>query len=334
MLFQCEDDIGSPLDLESQLQKNWYNSEEQIAPLDEGVLPVEFDDTATVDQLLDEAIEVAATYEGVLGRRRKGRAQKALEALRGSTLLLSNPEAYTVGLSAKKFTLAGLDIPPEIGKSTQLGADYRYYIIPSPVLLHPERGARFRLLECSLTIKAAGGRAGGIMRQFPEPRFKPVLAIGGGFTLAVDSGLDWGVTIKEEHINLQKAEAHLAGRVANEDKLSGFLRVLPFEYSLGRMEIAASFADTLATWRFDGKAAFRTDSNLCVAILVRLPKDATQITVVGAAQAEIDFEWFIANVEHVLERLPALFGERAKERRGPPRPFHATWTIRLPAEQP
>lgn len=287
-----------------------------------------------INELLDAAIEAARTYEGLMGTRRKGKAEKTFESLRNSSLKLSNPEAFIERLSAKRFATAGLNITPEIEQSMQAGQGYVYYLIPSPVLMHPERGAQYRLLECSFELAGEGSRALGIVRLFPEPRFKPVLQVGSSFNLAVDAGLNWGVEVKQTAVNLGKFQGDLSGRVSNENGLKGFIKVLPFEYTLGRREIEANFSNDKAIWRFDGKAAL-PKGNVCPALLVKVPQDAKKLTITGKAEAEVAFNWFTANIEHVFDKLPALLRRLIKdERRAPPLVAKEKWVVNLPEEIP
>ena len=143
-------------------------------------------------QLLSAAIQEARKWETPLGKGRKGKAEKAFEALSNGRIELGDPQAYTQRLRPKEFEARGLDLSPEIKKSIRGKQGYAFYIVPVPVMLFPGRGAQYRLLESQFKFSVKRGqRHPAIHAIFPEPLWKPVLDWGGTLHLALDSNLHW-----------------------------------------------------------------------------------------------------------------------------------------------
>lgn len=282
-------------------------------------------------QLMEEAIQAAQKWETPLGKARKGKAQEAFEALRQGQIKLDNPEARLQRLRPADFETQGLDLSPGIKQSMQGKEGYAFYLLTIPVLLYPGRGAQYRLLESSFTFDVIRGqRLLAIQNAFPKPVWKPVLDFGGSLTLALDSNLEWGVELDPVQVNIAKVSGELAGRVANQDQLESFIKITPFSYSLGRMEIEATFSSATAAWRLDSKEALRSQANMQFVILLKVPKEVARIKVEAAAQAEPSFNWLIAQVEHVFERLPDAVKQILQRGQGMPMQDFQTWTLDLP----
>jgi hypothetical protein len=235
-------------------------------------------------------------------------------------------------LRLKDFEAQGLALSQDIAQSMRGKEGYEFYLLPAPILLFPDRGAQYRLLETQFAVTVeSGARPLAIHNTFPRPIWKPVLDFGGELTLALDSHLDWGAEVEQMELKLAKLGGELAGRVGNKNSLASFIKLRPFNYSLGRMEIEATYGTATAAWRLDSKRLFHSQDNMEFIMLLKIPKEVKQIRVEAAAQAEASFNWFIAQVEHVLERLPQAIQQLVTQKKAPPLQDFQTWTLKLPA---
>ncbi len=290
--------------------------------------PIQYIETA---KLLAEAITSAHTWETQLGSGRKGKAEKAFEALRNGQIKLDNPEAFIQRLRPKDFEGQNIQLSPEIKKSMQGKDGYGFYLMRVPILLYPGRGAQYRLLESQFTFRAINSqRPLGIQNIFPKPIWKPVLDWGGDLELALDGGLDWGANVDQIEAKIAKLGGELAGRVGNKNKLSSFIKLPAFEYTLGRMEIEAQFSASTASWRLDSKRLFRTEDRIQLVLLLKIPKEVKRIRIEAVAQAEVSFSWLTAQIEHVYERLPKTIQQIVKDEKGLPLQDFQTWSLYLP----
>src|SRR2546421_738905 len=89
------------------------------------------------DTLLEEAIEIASRWEGTLGEGRKGKAQKALEALRQGKFEIKDPQSYTRCLSINTFKDLRQQLPPLTIATLGGSEGYKVYLIGVPLLLFP-----------------------------------------------------------------------------------------------------------------------------------------------------------------------------------------------------
>ena len=285
--------------------------------------------------LLEQALAVARQWEGELGgqRKDKGKAQAAFESLKKGRIEIGSPQAHLQHLKPKDFAAHQIELAPEIKKSMAGEEGYAFYLAPAPLLLFPGRGAQYRLLEGQLTFKGGRGtRQAAIHAVFPEPRWKPVLEWGGELKLALDGDLQWGAEVEQIKLKIGKLGGELAGRVANQNQLASFIKLLPYKHTLGRMEIEAQFSSGTAMWRLDSKKVIRSQKHVQLVALLKVPKEVRQVRVEAAAQAEVAFEWLTAQVEHVFDRLPPIWQTIIRERKGkdiPLQDFQA-WNLQLP----
>jgi hypothetical protein len=290
--------------------------------------PIQRVETAS---LLRVAIDAAYKWETPLGKGRKGKAERAFEALDKGRLELGHPQAKTQRLRPRDFEERGLALSPEVKKSMRGQEAYAFYVVPVPVLLFPGRGAQYRLLESQFTFRARRGeRQPAIHSIFPEPLWKPVLNWGGRLDLALDGNLKWGAEVEQTEARIGKLSSQLAGRVGNLNQLTGFIKIVPFEHSLGRMEIEAQHSDRTAMWRLDSQRAIRGQKQTRLVVLLQAPKKASQVRLEAAAQAEVAFDWLTAQVSHVFDRLPEAIQHIIKREKGLPLQDFQTWTLDLP----
>lgn len=282
-------------------------------------------------KLLVSAIASAQKWEGQLGNKHKGKAEKAFEALANGRIELGNPQAHIYCLDPADFEQNGTPLSPEIARSMQARDGYRFYGLRVPVLLFPARGAQYRILEAQLTFAPIqGNRPSAIHSIFPEPFWKPVLSLGGKLDLALDGNLNWGVGIAAANTELATLEGPLAGKVGILNQFAGFIKVIPFEHTLGRMEIESQFSSRRAMWRLDSRQVIRGQKHTQFIVLLKAPMDARQITMEAVAQAEVSFDWLTAQVEHVFDRLPKAIQDILRKRRGLPLQDIQNWTITFP----
>jgi len=285
---------------------------------------------ANTDEILNEAIAVAGKWETPLGKGGQGKARQAFAALKQGKIELGSPQAYLHRLRRQEFAAHNVPLSPEIERSLSGPAGYHYYVLPVPVLLFPYRGAQYRLLESQLEFKLESGRRPlAIQNIFPEPFWKPVLDWGGQLNLALDGSLNWGAEVEQTAVKLDKLSAQLQAVVKNASQLAGFIKVIPFDHTLGRMEIEAQHASTTAMWRFDSRQVIRARRQVQLITLLRVPKEVEQIRIEAAAQAEPDFDWLAAQVTHVFERLPVVIKQIIDRRRGLPLQDFQIWQIDL-----
>ena len=117
--------------------------------------------------------------------------------------------------------------------------------------------------------------------------------------------------------------------------MTSFIRVVPFEHTLGRMELEAQYSDHTAMWRLDSKAVIRAQKHTRFALMLKVPKELKEIRLRAMAQANPDFEWLTAQVRHVWKYLPEALRLMLERRETPPlqdtRFWDQPWTIELPA---
>lgn len=195
---------------------------------------------------------------------------------------------------------------------------WEYILLNLPVLLFPGRGAEYNLVESALTITSSrvSGRQPAIHTIFPEAKWQKVLEWGGQMELALNSGLTWGVELKRIAFDLGQLSGELAGRVGHEDALASFIRILPFQYDLGRAVIEAQWAGGEAMWRIDSAEAIRGNKQVQFVAIVKVPKEVERIKVSGLAQAEVSFQWLTAQVKHIFEYLSLKLQELIRQRKG------------------
>jgi hypothetical protein len=282
-------------------------------------------------QLLSAAMEAAHKWETPLGEGRKGEAEKAFGAMRDGHIELGHPQAHTQHLHSEDFESRHLELSPEIKKSMQGEGGYAFYVVPVPVMLFPGRGAQYRLLESQLKFGVGRSeRRPAIHSIFPEPLWKPVLDWGGKLHLALDGNLQWGAEVEQSEAKIGKLGGQLAGRVKNLNQLTSFIKVIPFEHTLGRMEVEAQFSSNTAMWRLDSKQVIRSQKHVQLIILLKVSKQVGQVRIEAAAQAEVSFDWLTAQIGHVLDRLPKTIQQIVKKRSGLPLQDFQTWILDLP----
>lgn len=280
-------------------------------------------------RILAEAAAEAHKWETPLGSKKKGKAEKAFEALANGRLEIGTPQARLYHLDEADFAKNGVTIAPEIAKSMQAKNGYHYYALRVPVMLFPARGAQYRILETQFKFSAVKGtRHPAIQAVFPEPYWKPVLSWGGSMDLALDGNLNFGAGVPE--MKTTALDAQLAGRVGAMDRLAGFIKILSFEHTLGRMEIASEFSAQRVMWRLDSKQVIHSQKHTQFVVLLKVPKDTKQIVVEAAAQAEVEFQWLVAQINHVFARLSKTLQGRLENPDGLPLQDFQTWTLNLP----
>lgn len=277
-----------------------------------------------LEALLDEAIATAKLMEeeqGDVPTPKGGTpATDAFRALREGKLSLGSPEANLRVLRPKDLTEQGLEVEPYLRQEMRAKDGWTYILLSMPVLLFPGRGAEYQLVEAGLTVTSTqgSGRQPAIHAIFPEAKWRPVLEWGGQLELALDSGLTWGAELKQIELDLGQFGGELAGRVGNKNALGNFIRILPFQYNLGRAVIEAQWAGQEAMWRIDSAEAIRGEGNKQVQFvaIVKVPKEVNQIRVIGLAQAEVSFPWLRAQVSHIFEYLSLKLQELLRQRQG------------------
>jgi hypothetical protein len=273
------------------------------------ITPVDMD---VLDAVLDEAIGKAEYWESSLTKgTKKGKAQLALEALRNGKVELANPAADIACLHPGMFEGKQL---AELQEEVVFPEGYHYYVIPVPVILWPERGAEYRLVECQLTFDAQGADdvAVAVQRVFPEPAWKSVLAYGAQAHLGLDGALKWGVEIKDIELQTEKFDAALSARVTPDLGAAGFVKIFPFTFTLGRAEIEAQFGGGQALWRLDCEDVIREHQQVRFVVILKVPQAVEAIELQAVAQAEVNYHWLIAQVEHIFDRLPEALRERLR----------------------
>jgi hypothetical protein len=106
---------------------------------------------------------------------------------------------------------------------------------------------------------------------------------------------------------------------------------MPFEYSLGRMEIETTYAARTAMWRLDGSRALRSQGQIQFIVLLKAPLELRDLRMEVAVQAQPNFDWLTAQVTHIIERLPKTLHDILKKKRGLALQAFEKWTIALPA---
>jgi hypothetical protein len=282
------------------------------------------------NRLLDEAIAEAQRWEGTLGQETTGKAEAAFLALKEGKIELGNPEAAIWPLRMEDFEQQGIELMPAIKQSMEAEQGYHFYLVPLPVLLFPARGAQYRLVEARIELTVAEGqRPLAIQRIFPEPVWKPVLTWGSSFNLALDNALQWGTELEQTEAEIGTLSGELAGRVKATGQLGGFIQVGTFQYTLGRMEIESQFAPDVAMWRLDSADAIRSQQQMRFITLLKVPKEVVQVQLSAAVQAEVAFNWLIAQIQHVFERLPEAIQQIVRQQKGLPLQCFETWTLSL-----
>ncbi len=253
-----------------------------------------------VNALLDEAIEVAAKWEGNLapGDTDRGKGENALRSLKEGKIALENPQA-------------DIKLLPEASN------DYKYYAIPVPVILWPGRGAEYRLVECGLEFEVLEDTvddAIAIQRIFPEPVWKPVLALGGCTHLAVDNALEWGIELKGVELQLEELEVALRTRVAQDITAAGFVKIFPFDFTLGRADIVAQGAGKQALWRLDSEQVIREQQQVRFVVLLKTPLTLNCIRLRAVTYAEVNYSWLVMHVRHLWNYFSTAFQDWVETR--------------------
>jgi hypothetical protein len=285
-----------------------------------------------VATLLDEAIAAAEKWEGELGSKGATPAADAFRALKEGKLSLGSPEATLRVFRAKDLEEHGIQAESYIRQEMRAKDGWAYLLLNLPVLLFPGRGAEYNLVESALTVTStrASGRQPAIHTIFPEAKWRPVLEWGGGMELALDSGLTWGAELKRADFDLSQLSGELASRVGNENTLSSFIRVLPFQYDLGRAIIEAQWAGGEAMWRIDSAEEIRGNKQLQFVAIAKVPKEVERMQITGLAQAEVSYQWLTGQVRHVFEHLSAKLQELIRKRQGIALKDQQTWILKIP----
>jgi len=285
-----------------------------------------------LDSLLDEAVATAEIWEASLGERGTTPAADAFRALKEGRLSLGSPEATLRVLRVEELEQAGIQVEPYIQREMADREGWDYVLVNLPVLLFPGRGSEYNLVEAAMSAVStrSSGRQPAIHAVFPEAKWKPVLEAGGAMELALDGGLSWGAELERVDLNLEGLGGELAGRVGNQNTLSSFIRVLPYQYQLGRAEVVAQWAGGEAMWRIDSAEAIRADKRVQFVAVVKVPKEATRIEITGSAQAEVAFQWLTAQVRNVFRHLSRRLQELIRGRKGIALQDEQSWTLRLP----
>lgn len=289
--------------------------------------------------ILSEAILAAQKWEAELGEpttgkgasRRKGKAERAFEALQHGMLKVENPQAYLERLRLKDFESMSIPISSDIRKSMNAPDGYRYYKLIAPVLLFPGRGTQYRLVESQFTFNVPQDqRRPGIHSIFPTAEWCPVINWGGDLQLGLDSELNWTVGVDKIKVSAGKLDGEIAGRLVPAAQMSSFIQVGKFVHSLGRMEIEATHTAQTAMWRLDSQRAIRSQGQMQFVTLIKIPKELRQIRLSAAIQVEPNFDWLVAQVHHVLDHLPEALLGIFEKRKGLALQAFEEWKLDLP----
>ena len=87
---------------------------------------------------------------------------------------------------------------------------------------------------------------------------------------------------------------------------------------------------TTAMWRLDSKQVIRGEKHVKFVLLLKVPKEVSQLHIEAAAQAEVAYDWLTAQVEHVLEHLSQAIRDALQRRRGLPLQNFQEWVVSLP----
>jgi hypothetical protein len=284
-----------------------------------------------IDALLDEAITAAEKWEGELGAKGTSPAADAFRALKEGKLSLGSPEATLRVFRSQDLEEYGIQVEPHIRREMRAKEGWTYLLLNLPVLLFPGRGAQYDLVEAALAVTSTRttGRQPAIHAIFPEAKWQPVLEWGGQLELALDGGLTWGAELKRTDFVFSQLGSELAGRVGNENALVSFMRVLPFQYDLGRAVIEAQWAGGEAMWRVDSAEEIRGNKQVQFVTIIKVPKEVEQIKVTGLAQAEVSFQWLTVQIRHIFEHLSRKTQEVLQKRKGIALQDQQTWTLSI-----
>jgi hypothetical protein len=287
-----------------------------------------------LEHLLDEAIATAERWEGTLGERGPTPAADAFRALKEGKLSLGSPESTLRILRLDELEQAGVRVEPYIERDMTDPKGWDYALVNLPLLLFPGRGSQYHLVEAAMNAASTrkSGRQPAVHAVFPEAKWRPVLELGGALELALNAGLSWGAELKRVDLNLKELGGELSGRVGNENSLTSHIRVLPFQYQLGRAEIEAQWAGGEAMWRIDSDEAIRDNRRVQFVAVVKVPKEVTRLDITGRAQAQVSFQWLTTQVRHVFQHLSRRLQDLIRGRKGIALQDKGSWRLRLPRE--
>ncbi len=251
----------------------------------------------TQDMLADLFAEVSE-LEAMQGDEEElGRAGKAIMGLRETRVKLGDPTDNLTRLTPSRFEELG--IPLDDGLRRQMEEGFDFYYMTLHILLFPERGAEFKLLECQLDFGSEGDAKRPIVQTiFPQLKWRPVLEWGGGMTLALNGTLGWEAGFKDDEFKtvLQLKDIPLA-YIKNQNDLKGYVVVRDYSFVKGRLQNAATGKGANAcNWRIeDDKLSQELAPNFVV--VFKVPKDTEEITLTGVVAAETSIDWLTSELD-------------------------------------
>ncbi len=274
-----------------------------------------------VEKIISASIIEAHRWESELGQKKTGKAEKAFRALQEGYIEIGGPQNFVTSVPHK-------DISNISTRGSAQKRKFNYYIIQNPILLYPGRGAQYRLLEVQMKFGASKAKDNpSILNIFPANYWKPVFSWGSNFSLCLDGDFQWKIFDSSNVMFPPKSLPTV------QNKINSYIKVLPFEFEPGRMEVTSQLSSTKAMWRIDSKKIIGNQKKLSFVTVIQVPAHVRQLKLETAIQAEISFEWLAAQISHVYAKLAdsiSQLSEIFEKRQGLPLQSFKTWTIDLP----
>jgi len=297
-------------------------------------------DLQEADKLLTELFEEVRKWEGTLaGGTKLTPGATAIENLRQSKVSFGNPRNKLRFLTEEAFKEAGIELAPMYLQ--QMRCQYDFYCVSVTVNLRPQPGAQFRRLSCQLDFSPKGESEPIVQTLFPKNSYRTVMEWGAGMNLGLDENLAWSVGVDATQETQETQLANLSGNlkvnVGSTNKLKAFITVPDFTYKVGRSEITAiGEGESTCSWNIQG-AEMQKMTTAEFATVFKVPQGTKSVKLLGTAWAEVNMNWFTAELRDVFgeleDRFKNLLRQKEKAASQLPRGIGEEWILDLSALQ-
>ncbi|MDJ1184257.1 hypothetical protein [Roseofilum casamattae] len=263
------------------------------------------------DALLCELLEKVEEAEGA-DADFSGGTQQAIgsEAVRGllqSRVQFGNPGDRLIHLTEATFKNSGSELNPIYRQ--QMQEQFHFYYMTIAVSLVPERGARFRQLNCQLDFGPKGMQEPIIQTLFPTQQWRSVMSFGVGMEVGLNGDLDWNVGVDSDDLGAlsDSLPGEVKSQVGSKDNFQGFITLPSYKYGLGKPEvIATGEGNSICQWRVQDENLQRIGT-LRSGIVFKVPQSIDRITLKGKVWAEPNMNWLTADLNDVFYALGHRF---------------------------
>jgi len=257
---------------------------------------------------LQEMAAVARDYRGLLGDEEAAltaevddlsqHIQRLAQELEEDTAEFS-PVRDIVPLRSDHFADHGLDVPAHIA---DLMRRFDYYLLHIPIVLFARGGWAFAQLECIIEFNPGRppNERAVAYQIFPADDWQDVIRASQGLAIGLDENLEFKVDVKRLALELPDLSAEARAKVGTKAAGKAGLVLGPFDYRIRRPRvISKGRGHVKVRWRLEGAEHFEEEEPT-LGVVLQVPKDVSQVDVIGVLKASKDSRALTDDVRHLL----------------------------------